>query len=167
MLSLKINSLKNFMNHLLAGDTFDIFLLEEATITTANTYHIDGHMEKSFFSEEELENENVCAYDFALWKDIKGLCFQLIKGKRTPLSFKFVLLLLPSYMEQILNKENLNIDISLLKSLVLTIKYDGNQAILTTGSAYHSFLLSHEPDKIWDTNLLHYLNKKGIDYELL
>ena len=37
MIALQITSMKNFMNHLLVADTFDPFLLEEATISTALT----------------------------------------------------------------------------------------------------------------------------------
>ena len=43
MIALQITSTKNFMNHLLVADTFDPFLLEEATISTALTVTIDGH----------------------------------------------------------------------------------------------------------------------------
>lgn len=35
------------MNHLLVADTFDPFLLEEATISTALTVTIDGHINKT------------------------------------------------------------------------------------------------------------------------
>ena len=41
MLALKIISNKIFMNQLLVADTFDNFLLAEATISAANTYQID------------------------------------------------------------------------------------------------------------------------------
>ena len=44
MIALQVTSVKTLMNQLLAGDTFDIFLLEEAIISTANTYTIDGHI---------------------------------------------------------------------------------------------------------------------------
>ena len=43
MIALQITSMKNFMTQLLAADTFDIFLLEEAVITVGNTISIDGH----------------------------------------------------------------------------------------------------------------------------
>ena len=167
MIALQITSMKEFMNHLLAGTAFDIFLLEEATITTSNTYHIDGHMNRDFYTEEELEDTSICPYEFASWSEMKGLCFHLIKGKRTPLFFKFVLHLMPSHAEALLKKEECSIDISQLKSLVLTIKYNSGIATLTTGSSYHTFLLTKEPDLIWDKALTHFLNKHEIPYEIL
>ena len=50
MRAYQIKELKNFMAKLLATDAFDDFLLAEATITTYNTFIIDGHLVKEFFS---------------------------------------------------------------------------------------------------------------------
>lgn len=167
MLALKINSMKSFMNHLLVADTFDNFLLEEAIISTSNTYQIDGHINKEFFSSEDMQDTFAPAYDFTLWKDMKTLCFNLIKGKRTPLFFKFVLHLKPEAVGKLLAAGNCSIPGEQIKALVLTIKYDGTQAVLTTGSSYHTFVMSKEPDVIWDKALQQFLNKQEITYELL
>ena len=126
----RISGLKDFMNKLLLSDTFDCFLLEEGTIMMANTFRIDGHIQKEFYTKEE---KDLCPYDFSLWKDIRPLCFHLIKGKRTPLSFKFVLLLLPAHMEQIMEKGGFTDNGSLVRAFTLTIKYDGTRAMLMTG----------------------------------
>ena len=95
MLALHITSMKQFMNQLLVSDTFDIFLLEEAVITTANTYTLDGHLNREFYSPDELSSGQVPDYEYSPWSTLKGLCFQLIKGKRTPLSFRFIFHLKP------------------------------------------------------------------------
>lgn len=166
MLALQINSMKHFMNHLLVQDTFDLFLLEEATLRTANTYQIDGHMNTKFFSKEELE-QGIPAYDFQPWSEIKGLCFHLIKGKNTPLYFKFVFQLKPEKSKALLTKSGLDMDVLQLKALLLNIRYDGTKNILTTGSSYHTFVLNKEPDQIWDKTLTSYLDSKGIAYSLL
>lgn len=167
MLALKLTSMKSFMNHLLAADTFDSFLLVEAVISTANTYQIDGHINKEFYSAEELSESNLCPYDFALWKDMKGLCYNLIKGRRTPLFFKFVLHLKPDAVSKLLAASGCALPIEQVKALVLTIKYDGTQAILTTGSAYHTFVMNKEPDIIWDKAIQQFLSRHEIGYELL
>ena len=154
------------MNQLLAGDTFDIFLLEEAVIGTANTYTIDGHINKDFFPPEE-RGEDCIPYDLQCWSEIKGLCFNLIKGKNTPLYFKFVLHLKPEKTASLLVKENCDVDVSQIRALVLNIKYDGTKAILTTGTGYHTFVMSKEPDVIWDKAITKYLSGKGIAFEEL
>ncbi len=167
MLALKLSSMKSFMNHLLVADTFDNFLLVEAVISTANTYQIDGHINKEFYSAEEITDNAVCPYDFALWKDMKSLCYNLIKGKRTPLFFKFVLHLKPDAVNKLLAAGGSSFSVEQIKALVLTIKYDGTQAVLTTGSAYHTFIMSKEPDAIWDKALQQFLTRHEIAYELM
>lgn len=167
MLALKISSMKVFMNHLLVADTFDNFLLEEATISTANVYQIDGHINKEFYATDELTEAQTIPYDFSQWKDMKSLCFNLIKGKRTPLFFKFVLHLKPEQVSKLMAAGNSTVSSEEIKALVLTIKYDGTQAVLTTASAYHTFLMSKEPDVLWDKAIQQFLTRKGIDYEIL
>lgn len=164
MLALAITSMKNFMSHLLSGDTFDIFLLEEAAVSTANTYTIDGHINLDFFPPEERGEENF-PYAFRPWSEMKSLCFDLIKGKYTPLYFKFVLQLKPEYAQQILSDGAA--DMSQVKALVLNIRYDGNKAVLTTGVSYHTFVMDRDAELLWDNALCRYLDKKEIGYEKL
>ena len=166
MIALQITSMKQFMNQLLAADTFDMFLLEEAVISTACTFSIDGHINQDFFSNGEKEPMTP-SYEFRPWSEIKGLCFDLIKGKRTPLFFRFVLHLMPEKAAALLTKEGSDVDPSLVKALVLNIRYDGAKAVLTTATAYHTFLPSKEPDAIWDKALMKYLEKKGISCDIL
>lgn len=177
MLALRITSMKNFMSRLLASDTFDCFLLEEAVISTANTFTIDGRVNQDFFDEDDrdaIASETPSSgqiptfkREFRPWSEIKGLCFDLIKGKRTPLFFRFVLHLMPEKAAALLAKENCDADPSQIKALVLNIRYDGSNAILTTGTSFHTFVLSKEPDAIWDKALMKYLERNGIEYEVL
>lgn len=178
MIALQIVSMKNFMSQLLTSDTFDCFLLEEAVISTANTFTIDGRVNQEFYADEAREaiesgvssaHTQIPAFkrEFRPWGEIKGLCFDLIKGKRTPLFFRFVLHLMPEKADALLAKENHDTDPSQIKALILNIRYDGSKAVLTTGTSFHTFVLSKEPDSIWDKALMKYLEGKGIEYEIL
>lgn len=162
MIALQITSMKNFMNHLLVADTFDSFLLEEATISTALTYTIDGHINRHFYPAEERGEDRI-PWNLQSWSKIKGLCFDLIKGKHTPLYFKFVLHMQPDKAAAMLKKAQA--DASVLKALVLNIRYDGEKTILTTGSAYQVFTMDKSADAAWDKALKKYLDLKGIAYE--
>ncbi len=176
MQALEITSMKNFMSQLLSGDTFDGFLLEEAVIRTANSYTIDGHMNPDFFPAQERSPEYL-PYDFRPWNEIRGLCFDLIKGKHTPLHFKFVLQLKPEIMQRLLTQssgavcengsEKTSADFRQIKAFVLTIRYDGSKAVLATGTSCHTFVMSREADHVWDNALCRYLDDKGIGYEKL
>ncbi|MBQ8233858.1 MAG: hypothetical protein IJZ34_18340 [Lachnospiraceae bacterium] len=167
MLALHITSMKQFMNQLLVSDAFDIFLLEEAVITTANTYTLDGYVNREFYSPEDLNSGQIPDYEYSPWSTMKGLCFQLIKGKRTPLSFRFIFHLKPEQALKLLEKANCSVEPSSIKALVLTIRYDGTKAVLTTGCAYHAFVMSKEAEQIWDKALTRYLSGKNIPYEML
>lgn len=162
MIAFKITSMKIFMHHLLASDTFENFLFAEGVISTSHTYTIDGHVNKEFFDQTEASP----AYDFATWSEMRPLCYDLIKGKRTPLYFKFVLHLKPEATSKLLAGGGSNVSAEQIKALVLTIKYDGSSAILTTGTAFHTFVMSKEPDNIWDKALQQFLDRENIPYEL-
>ena len=58
MIALKIAEVKDFMNKLLCQDVFDHFLIQEAVITTNVSCHIDGTLQKDFYTLEELEEQN-------------------------------------------------------------------------------------------------------------
>ena len=49
MLALTIIDVKDFMNKLLIGEVFDNFSLVEASVTTFNTFTIDGQTPAGFF----------------------------------------------------------------------------------------------------------------------
>jgi len=55
MIALQIADIKTFMKKLLLSQTFDRFLLLEGSITTFNTFHIDGRLQKSYYTQEEQE----------------------------------------------------------------------------------------------------------------
>ncbi len=166
MIALQITSMKNFMNRLLTSECFDIFLLEEAVIGTSCTFTIDGRIHKAFFRQEEGDPSPALP-EFRPWGELKGLCFDLIKGKRTPLFFRFTLQLKPELASSLLKKEGFGADPEQVKALALNIRYDGSKAVLTTAASYHTFLLSKEADAIWDRALAGYLDREGIAYEPL
>ena len=119
--------IKKFMHCLLVGDTFDKFLLEEASITTFNTFTIDGHIQKDFFSEEELASlpdENL-----STWATIKPICFNLIKGSKLPLRFKIVLKASASYTEKLLAENPCGLTLKDVGGLYINIRYDSKHGI--------------------------------------
>ncbi len=162
MLALQVTSIKPFMSALLSGDLFDIFLLEKASLSTAATYTIDGRVNKDFFPAEEREDASLHPYEFTPWGELKGLCFQLIKGKRTPLHFQFVFHLMPAHIASILEKGDAAHLKDLIKAFVLTVRYDGEKIILCTGTSFTTFVADKEPERLWDAALKKYLQKKEI-----
>lgn len=167
MIALKITNIKQFMSRLLGSGDFDSFLLEEASVSTYNTFLIDGHQNKEFYTTEEWEDENIRPYAFSTWKAIRPICFDLIKGTRTPTAFRFVLHLIPKYVESVLNSGETAIEPQQVKAFVLNIKYDGADLTIVTGTSYHTFLMDKTPDALWDQTVRQFLSKKEIAYEEL
>ena len=153
------------MSRFLTSETFDCFLLSEASISTYNTFIIDGHQNKEFFTDEEWEDSSIRPYDYSMWKDMKSLCFHLIKGTRTPISFKFILHLLPPYVESILSDGSVTVPLNEVKALVLTVRYDASGLTMTTGTSLKTFLPDKSADNFWDKYIKLFLEKAEIDYE--
>ena len=69
MRAFQIQDVKSFMSHLLLSNTFDRFLLTEASITTFNTFFIDGHLHKDYFSSDEAEMAELTTYSY--WERLR------------------------------------------------------------------------------------------------
>lgn len=167
MIALQITNIKQFMGKLLTSETFDHFLLEEASISTYNTFIIDGHQNRDFYTNEEWEDTSVRPYEFSMWKQIRPICFSLIKGTHTPTAFRFVLHLAPEATLSLLEKGESGITLQQLKAYVLTIKFDGTALTLVTGSAFHTFVMDKTVDLLWDNALKEFLATQEISFEIL
>ena len=167
MIALEIKGTKNIMNSLLRSEQFDSFLVEEAVITTFGTFHIDGHLVKEFYSSEELEEleSNQRSTVFSCWNDIRPICFQLIKGKKTPVSFKVVLHAAPKLVEEIAANPECGVAANLIRSLVLNIRYDNGKVTCVTGSAFTTFVMDKSVDRLWDAHVRQLMSGYGLDFE--
>lgn len=155
MTAFEITNKKQFMNSLLLTDTFDIFLLEKANLVLSNTVDIDGRYNSDFFEGSEEKP----SYEFTPWEEIRPLIVSLIKGKNTPLSFKITLMLKPEYIKGAL-KEALNDEASsLIKALVLNIKYENDRLLLVTGTSFNTFVMDKSMDAAWDSSMKGFLIK--------
>lgn len=151
---------KNCMSHLLLKPTFDEFSFIEGEITTFNKFTIDGYIQKDFY--EEVPDST-----YSYWKDTRDFCFSIIKGKRTPLSFKFILSLSPKEIQTFLSQLNLdNFRPEDIQGLYLNIKYDGTNLQCVTGTSLKLFTLDKSVEKGWDEYVTSFFSQQGIEWEL-
>lgn len=154
--------IKKFMNCLLVKETFDNFLLEEATITTYNTFTVDGHIQSDFYSADELEA--LPDKTLATWGMLKPHCFNLIKGSKLPLRFKIVLKASASYTEKLLNENPCGLSLKDIGGLYINIRYDSKRTLSgeETGAAsldcismasLNIFSMDKTLEKAWDMML--------------
>ena len=160
-----ITNRKDFMGKLLNSDCFDSFLLQEATIKMAQSYVIDGQQNKDFYTQEEWQDSSCRPYDYSEWKNMRGLCFQLIKGKKTPLSFHIILSLKPESQEALLNKAAISLSSTNVSHFLVNIKFDQSGLSLTSGVSYTTFSLDKEEEHLWDKSLAGFLSGKQIAFD--
>ena len=162
MLSLQIKNTRDFMSKFLASDIFDEFLLDSAELKLGITYTIDGRINKAFYSD--VDETEIPSYEFSTWADVRPKCFDLIKGKRTPLSFKFVLSSTPDKKNELLSESYAEI-MNQISSFVFMIKYSEGHVTLTTGTALSGFILDKSYEKVWDDHVKSFLTKAQIDFD--
>ena len=167
MIAVQIKDVKTFMSKLLSGDVFDSFLLEEAQIHTFNTFTIDGRRNREFFTKEELEDPEICPYEYSRWQEMKSICFQVIKGKKVPTFMKITLHKKPEEAKMLLEEGGAQAVVNMLKALVVTVKYDSNGLLLTTGTSFSTFVMDKAPDMLWDHAFRKFLTNQGIEFEEL
>ena len=165
MIALKLTDIKDFMNKLLKSETFDHFLLQEATISSGATYQIDGRINKGFYSEEEAEEMGLVGYDMLPFSYLRGNCFDLIKGKRTPAAFKFVFLLSPENLRKTIASAGSPFTNNDISGAFINLTYHNQILSITTGISYNIFSLDKSLEQYWDQALCKFLKLHGIEFE--
>ncbi|MDD3362446.1 MAG: DUF5721 family protein [Hespellia sp.] len=159
MIAINLPNIKTCMAHLLLKETFDDFLFIEGEIVTANTFTIDGFIQKKFF-----EKDTGLIPEYTSWSALRDYCFSIIKGKRTPLSFKFIYSMSPDAIQKLITSASLDVDPHEIQGLYLNIKYDGEHLICITGTSFKSFSLDKTLEKAWDGYVQKFFEGCGIEY---
>ena len=165
MISLTINDTKSFMNQLLLSDLFDHFLLQEAVITKDAAFTITGRIHPSFYSREERESEGLIDYDILPYARLRPVCYQLIRGKYTPVHFKFVLLLSPANTANVLAQSASSFTAKDITGIYLNIVFQNGQLHLTTGVSYAVFSTDRLLEQEWDALIRKFLSNHAVAFE--
>lgn len=167
MLALKINDIKEFMNKLLLKEVFDSFEMIESTITTYSTFSIDGRYHKDFFDNDLQKSLEEAHCHYASWKDIRPYCFSIIRGKRTPLQFKFIFQLPFKQIFSLLQEHHCPVSPELIGGLFINIQFKNNELYCTTGLSFQTFVPDQTLKLIWDSYVMDFLRKNEILFENL
>ncbi len=175
---MKLFTIKNtglFMTRLLSEKetAFDNFLLNEASVISGISYIIDGRLNKNFYSEtdyeqmrsEALEKHQIFSEDFIRFNKVKPFCYNCIKGKNTPLSFKFVFHLPKEEVLKLVENIDCGFSINDINSLNITIKYDGTATTCTTAISLKVFTLDKTLENSWDNYIYGFLTTNGINID--
>ena len=153
-----IKNTKQFMSLLLANSAFDEFFIESARITTFNTFTIDGVIKKEFYSADEYEelygsnantsghiygsNANTSGHIYASYAQVRPYIYEIIKGKRAPISFQ-IILHAPETMYE-------NNDYEAGVRYILNIKYEDGRVSCVSAISRSDFTLDKTSDQLWD-----------------
>ena len=126
---------------------------------TFNTFRIDGFIQKDFFDiDTDLP-------EYSYWKNIREYCFSLIRGKRTPLSFRFVFSLSHRNIARLIEQNNLALDPDEIQGLYLNIRFDGKSLACVTGSSFKTFSMDKTLEHAWDEMVEKFFRQKQIAFE--
>lgn len=163
MISLTLDT-KNCMTELLLRETFDHFLFIEGEITTFNKFSIDGYIQKEFYGAAETEAASEETH--SAWKKLRDFCFSIIKGKRTPLNFRFIFSLPKNEIGRLIAEQQLDFQSETVQGLYLNFKYDGSTLTCTTGTSLNTFTLDKSLEHAFDKWTGEFFSAQGINWEL-
>lgn len=167
MIALSILDVKEFMNILLRTDTFDSFLLREGAITTCMSYQLDGRAKADFFSPEDEGYRLSSQESYIPFSLVRPVCFDIIKGKRTPSSFQFVFQLSSENQRRTVASINSSFSPEEVSGMYLNLKYQSQQLTCTTGVSCHIFSMDKSLEQAWDDMVKLFFRKHRIAFETL
>ena len=113
-------------------------------------YEMADALAEMFISlSRNLLNENI-PHTLGWWQEEKEKIFSLVKGKKTPLSFQFVMMLKLDLVSDILAKYNLAIREDEVAGLFINILYDRQGLKCTAGVSRKTFVLDKTLEEAWD-----------------
>lgn len=159
MVAFTLDQIKDFMSQLLLTDTFDSFSFIEGEIITFNTFRIDGLIQKDFF------DTGTDLPEYSPWKSVRDYCFSIIRGKRTPLGFRFVFRLSAKNTARFVQQHVPSMRPEEITGLYLNIHYDGNRLSCVTGTSMRTFTMDKTAEHAWDETVERFFREKGISCE--
>lgn len=160
MVALKIDDVKSFTSKLFAGTDFDAFLVREVSIVTFNSFTIDGHVRRGYYTQEEREENQI--EDLSSWQVLRPVCFSLIKGKKLPVSFRITLQLPPAEVESFLAARRLGLEAEQVNGIYLNIRYEDQNLYCISGTSLNVFMLDKVLETEWDEAIRLFLRKQEI-----
>lgn len=161
MVALKVEDVRAFTSKLFVKEDFDRFLVKEVHIVTYNTFTIDGHIRREYYSEEEMEEGRIEPY--SSWEMIRPFCFSLVKGKKLPGSFHIVLALPSREVDQFACDSGTGISGDQIQGLYLNIRYQDGALYCVTGTSVNFFTLDKTLETEWDNTVRAMLRTQGIE----
>lgn len=140
MQAFEILNVKEFTKRLFITDTFDKMYVTEAEFLTFVKFNINGKINRAYFDEENDD-------EFCQWENIREICFEIIKGRKTPTTFKLVLKFPQKFtMEWIGENTSRKVE----ADMYLNIRYIDNKLSLISSFSPKTFSLERDLIYLFD-----------------
>ncbi len=160
MKAYRAEDLRAFTQALFVGAVFDDFLVIEAEFRTFCTFSLRGNTERGWYTDEELEAERV--EEYTSWKKLRPVCFGLIRGKRTPGSFRITLRLPPGKEESFLAEEAPSVRPEDLGGLFLNLRFEEGKLSCISAASMNVFPPVRSLETAWDRRTQEFFRTNGI-----
>lgn len=166
MQSIHILDIKPFMQLLFQTEQLNEYEFVSADIRTDMTYSLDGHINRSFFSEEELIQHSLTQRSYLTWSIAREKVFTLIKGKRTPSLLKIVLRASVPETENLISSTNSSLNSNDIDGIFLNIIFQENKLNVICGISYKIFTMDKELESEFSAKIITLLKSNSITYEI-
>lgn len=165
MIALEVTDVGDFMKKFLIQNVFDQFYLLEGEVATSATFSIEGKLNDAYYTSDETEV--LQGRRWSLWSEMKPIAFLLMKGKKLPVSFRFVLQLSDVNTDWLLKKYHLEALREQLSGLYLNIRYQEHKLTCITGLSYKTFIMDKTLEHLWDETAVQFMKQNGIEVMVL
>ena len=155
MVSLKISPVKGFMSSLLSKNVFDNFLFSEGEVVTFTKFSFSGYLSRDYYSADEWEMLEGRRY--ASWGQIRPYVYSVIRGNRTPVSFRLVMFLSDENAARVLKRSGAAVTQEQLGGFFLNLRFEKNEVHLVTGLSMKVFTLDKTLEHAWDQDMKTFL----------
>jgi len=166
MQSIHILDIKPFMQLLFQTEQLNEYEFVSADIRTDMTYSLDGHINRSFFSEEELIQHSLTQHSYLTWSIAREKVFTLIKGKRTPSLLKIVLRASVPETENLISSTNSSLNSNDIDGIFLNIIFQENKLNVICGISYKIFTMDKELESEFSAKIITLLKSNSITCEI-
>ncbi len=164
MIILSILNIKHFMSKLFVKEAFDSWLVSDITITTHNTFCINGQLNLSFFDDEE--QKQLQSHEYSTWKLLRPVCFGIIRGNKSPSFMKLVFQLPEDETNRLIKESSSAYAPEDINGLFINIRYEHGRLLITTGSSIRIFAADRSLDESFEQYVRSFLTEHEIEYDM-
>lgn len=164
MQAFHILDIKPFMQFLFQPGELDSYDFVSAQIHMDMDYSINGLLDTSFYTEDELENFQIKDAVYLPWSLARDKIFHIIKGKKTPGMMKIVLRLSDSQIKDMIS-QNSTFTPNDIDGMYINIIFQHQKLNVICGISYKIFSLDKSLEDILTKKITTLLKSKSITYE--